>query len=30
MKEALKKSYKSIDKINFEGKTYRQDIGFDL
>ena len=30
MKEALKKSYKSINKINFEGKTYRQDIGFDL
>ena len=30
MKEALKKSYKSIDKINFEGKTFRQDIGFDL
>ena len=30
IKEALKKSYKSIDKINFEGKTFRQDIGFDL
>ena len=30
MKEGLKKSYKSIDKINFEGKTFRQDIGFDL
>ena len=30
MKEALKKSYKSIDKINFEGKTFRKDIGFDL
>ena len=30
MKQALRKSYKSIDKINFEGKTFRQDIGFDL
>ena len=30
MKEALNKSYKSIDKINFEGKTFRGDIGFDL
>ena len=30
MKEALKKCYKSIDKINFEGKTFRHDIGFDL
>ena len=30
MKEALKKSYKSISKINFEGKTFRQDIGFDI
>ncbi len=30
MKEALKKSYKSIDKINFEGKIFRKDIGFDL
>ena len=30
MKEALKKSYKNIDKINFEGKTFRKDIGFDL
>ena len=30
MIEALKKSYKSINKINFEGKTFRQDIGFDL
>ena len=30
MKEGLRKSYKSIDKINFEGKTFRQDIGFDL
>ncbi len=30
MNEALNKSYKSIDKINFEGKTFRGDIGFDL
>ncbi len=30
MDEALKKSYGSIDKINFEGKTFRKDIGFDL
>jgi len=30
MDEALKKSYESIDKINFEGKTFRKDIGFDL
>ena len=30
MNEALNKSYKSIDKINFEGKTFRKDIGFDL
>ena len=30
MDEALKKSYASIDKINFEGKTFRKDIGFDL
>ena len=30
MKEALEKSYNNIDKINFEGKTFRRDIGFDL
>ena len=30
MDEALKKSYETIDKINFEGKTFRKDIGFDL
>ena len=27
---ALKKSYNNIDKINFEGKIFRKDIGFDL
>ena len=30
MKEALKKSYNTISKIYFEGKTFRKDIGFDL
>ena len=28
--EALKKSFASAEKINFKGKYYRQDIGFDL
>ncbi len=30
MKDALHKSYRMIDKINFEGKNFRTDIGFDL
>jgi phosphoribosylamine--glycine ligase len=30
LKEALFKSYLSAEKINFEGKNYRKDIGFDL
>ena len=30
MKEALKKSYLNVEKINFSEKTYRRDIGFDL
>ena len=30
MKDALKKSYNTINKIDFEGKTFRKDIGFDL
>ena len=30
MKEALRKSYSNIEKINFEGKVFRKDIGFDL
>ena len=28
--EALKKSYANIEKINFDGKVFRKDIGFDL
>tara|TARA_B100001027_G_scaffold43749_1_gene28213 strand:- start:855 stop:2123 length:1269 start_codon:yes stop_codon:yes gene_type:complete len=30
MKDALKKSYNTINKIDFHGKTFRKDIGFDL
>lgn len=30
MKEALDKSYKNADKISFEGKYYRKDLGQDL
>jgi len=30
IEEALEKSYKSIDKINFDQMNYRKDIGFDL
>jgi len=30
IQEALKKSYNSVDKINFENMNYRKDIGFDL
>ncbi|WP_075590993.1 phosphoribosylamine--glycine ligase [Labilibacter marinus] len=30
MKEALAKSYKNAEVVNYEGKYYRKDIGFDL
>jgi len=30
MKTALETSYRNAEKINFEGKYYRKDIGFDL
>lgn len=29
-KEALKKAYENVEKINFEGMYYRTDLGFDL
>ena len=29
-KEALVQSYKNVEKIQFEGKNFRTDIGFDL
>jgi len=30
LSKALEKSYKTISKIEFEGKTFRNDIGFDI
>ena len=30
IKIAIEKSYKTISKIDFDGKTLRNDIGFDL
>jgi len=30
LETALKNAYKGVDKINFEGKTFRTDIGYDL
>ncbi len=30
IKLALANSYKNIQNISFEGKTFRKDIGFDL
>ena len=30
IEDALVKSYETAEKINFEGKSYRRDIGFDL
>ena len=30
MKEALKKSFRSAAIVDFDGKYYRNDIGFDL
>ncbi|UBM61585.1 phosphoribosylamine--glycine ligase [Candidatus Sulfidibacterium hydrothermale] len=30
LKEALQNAYSNVEQINFEGKYYRQDLGFDL
>jgi phosphoribosylamine-glycine ligase len=30
MEEALKTAYENVDIIQFEGKNFRTDIGFDL
>lgn len=30
MEDALRKAYSDVERINFEGKYYRKDIGFDL
>jgi phosphoribosylamine--glycine ligase len=30
MREALHKSYKNVERIDFEGKYYRKDLGWDL
>ena len=29
-KEALSKSYETLEKIDFDGMYYRKDLGFDL
>jgi phosphoribosylamine-glycine ligase len=30
MTEALARTYKTAERIQFEGKNYRRDIGYDL
>ncbi len=30
LNKSIQKSYKTISKIDFEGKTFRKDIGYDL